>query len=102
MSDLDDLSPLQKEHAVGEIAEAVRARAYADLAGLARLAADLHKENRELRDELNRFRDENAVNASTVADFRKLADFIRQTYQVSGGLGAVRDIYTALVNLERF
>lgn len=96
------MSDFEKEHAVGEIAEAVRARAYADLAGLARLAADLHKENRQLRDELSRLRDENSLNASTVADFRKLADFIRQTYQVSGGLGAVRDIYTALVNLERF
>lgn len=96
------MSDLEKEHAIGEITEAVRARAYADLAGLARLAADLHKENRDLRDELSRLRDENSLNASTVADFRKLADFIRQTYQVSGGLGAVRDIYTALVNLERF
>jgi len=96
------MSDLEKEHAIGEITEAVRARAYADLAGLARLAADLHKENRQLRDELSRLRDENSLNASSLADFRKLADFIRQTYQVSGGLGAVRDIYTALVNLERF
>lgn len=96
------MSDLEKEHAIGEITEAVRARAYADLSGLARLAGDLYRENRELRDELSRLRDENRLNAAIAADFRTLAEFIRKTNELSGGLGAVRDIHTALTNLEKF
>ena len=66
------------------------------------LVADLHEQNQALREKAEALAREAVVNEKIAADFDLLADYIRKTNDVSGGLGAVRDIHSYLGGLERF
>ncbi len=83
----------------------VRARAYIDLVGLAKLAGDLHKENRDLRFELE---SSGRLKANQSRMIKRLFDkleaysrAIKSTVTRSGGLEAVRELETAIKQIDR-
>jgi len=73
----------------------VRARAYIDLVGLAKLAGDLHRENRNLRFEVESLeRQKKHLRAQFLVAFNRFNQFERAVADLgdrAGGLEAVRD-----------
>lgn len=82
----------------------VRARAYLDLVGLAKLAGDLHRENRELRFEVESLeRQKKHLRQQFLVAFNRFAQFERIVANLgdsAGGLEVVRRFLQAYRDIQ--
>jgi hypothetical protein len=83
----------------------VRARAYIDLVGLAKLAGDLHKENRDLRFQVESstrlYQNKNRIIQQFAQKLHDYREAIKNTVARAGGLEAVRDLETEINRIDR-